>query len=137
MNALNMNASFGGKAASMRESNLCEGCVGPHATKWANKGSELHQVGQLQQLSFPTKDLITEKDGPFWMTAEKRLEMRDDKWQDSWKDENKSYKDLRKELEDRGFIRSTEKPRLPRLKQIAIANDIALVKRVDLSLIHI
>jgi hypothetical protein len=131
LNALNMNASFGGKGTPMRETNLCEGCVGPHATKWANKGAELHRVGDLQQLSFPTKELITEKDGPFWMTAEKRLEMREDKWQDSWKNENKSYKDLRKELTDRGFIRATEKPRLPSLKQIAIANDIALVKRVD------
>ena len=45
--------------------------------------------------------------------------------------ENKSYKDLRKELEDRGFIRATEKPRLPRLKEIAIANEIALFKQVD------
>jgi hypothetical protein len=35
---------------------------------------------------------------------------------------------LRKELTDRGFLRATEKPRLPSLKQIAIANDIALVK---------
>ncbi len=126
-----MNASFGGKGTPMRETNLCEGCVGPHATKWANKGAELCKVGELQQLSFPPKDQVTEKDGPFWMTTEKRLEMRDDKWQDSWKNENKSYKDLRKELTDRGFIQATEKPRLPSLKQITVANDIALVKCVD------
>jgi hypothetical protein len=59
------------------------------------------------------------------------VETRDDKWQDSWKDENKSYKDLRKELEDKGYIRATQKPRLSTLKEIAIANDITLVKKVS------
>jgi hypothetical protein len=87
LNAHNMNSSFGGKTAAS-ETNLCESCIGPHAMKWANKGAELCQVGELQQLSFPPKDQLTEKDGPFWMKAEKRLETQDDKWQDSWKDEN-------------------------------------------------
>jgi hypothetical protein len=131
LNALNMNASFGGKAATMRETKLCVGCVGPHATKWAAKGAELCRVGELQQLSFPPKDQVTENDGPFWMTAAKRLEMRDDKWQDSWCDKNKTYKDLRKELEDEGLIRATQKPRLLKLKEIAIANNIALAKKVS------
>jgi hypothetical protein len=65
------------------------------------------------------------------MTAEKRTETQDDKWQDSWKDENKSYKELRIELTDRGFLRASQKPRLPKLKEIAIANSIALIKRVN------
>jgi hypothetical protein len=88
----------------MRETNLCEGCIGTHAMKWVNKGAELCQVGKLQQLTFPPKDQVPEKDGPFWMKAKKQIALQDDKWQDSWKDESKSYKDLRKELIDRGFI---------------------------------
>jgi hypothetical protein len=51
LNMHNMNSSFGGKSPPMRETNLlCEGCIGPHATKWANKGAELCHVGELQQL---------------------------------------------------------------------------------------
>ncbi len=66
LNVSAMNKGFGGEHLRGKLIDKKEGCLGPYHSL---HNSHMIQVGQVQELVYPSKEGIADGDGPFYLTA--------------------------------------------------------------------
>ena len=112
-----MNKSFGGSSkGKLRDSNLTEGCIGPHLH------DKVLSVNNTQSMCFGPND-----EGPFWMTPEEREQKRHQRETNKRRKRKKTIAELQKDIKDRGgTIVEGRKYKLVELREVARATGIDL-----------
>ena len=111
LNAGKMNLSFGGAKPKMRQTEITEGCLGPHDPKL--------KIGEKQQLVFQCGD-----EGPFWMSPEEREHRRHDRVTGGEKRHRLNKKELYQKLNEKSVDVPKRFIAMPELKEMCQKNGI-------------